>query len=152
MLQEYLHKTQIAVPVIDASLTYAPSDALLHMESLKMLLQETDSAYPAAIHDPNEYLLESHALLVQHITGLLQDNSMYPVALTYLSPYPSSFPAYLLSEIPSQGPTSVPTSNHRKYTSDLPSTLPSSFTSNISSEKPTSYPPYAPSKYQRVDS
>ena len=81
MLQESLHKTQIAVPVIDASLTYAPSDALLHMESLKMLLQEAASAYPSDIPHYNEYFFLSCAILVHHITGLLQAHCMSPIAM-----------------------------------------------------------------------
>ena len=109
--------------VVSDSLTYAPAATLLDLESLNMLLQVSDSAYPADIPDSNDYLLESHAILVQHIMGLLQDHSMPPVALPYLSPYPSSFPTSLQSDIPSKGPTSVPTSTHRNSTSDLPSTL-----------------------------
>ena len=73
MFQTVLHKTQMVFTVIAVGLNYAPADTLLHTESLKMLLQEADSAYPSDIPYSNEYLLESHALLVHQITGLLQD-------------------------------------------------------------------------------
>ena len=62
----------MAFPIISGSLYFAPAAAPLDLGSLNILLQETDSAYPAEIPDSNEHLLESHALLVYHITGLLQ--------------------------------------------------------------------------------
>ena len=82
--------------------------------------------------------MESHEILVQN--------------MPYLSPNTSSFTKPLLSEIISQGLTSVPTSTYRKSTSDLNSTLISSFPSKISSEKPISDPPYDTSVYQSTES
>ena len=51
MFQKYLHKAQMAFPVVSARLTYAPVTLLLHLESLKMLLQEANSVYPNYIPD-----------------------------------------------------------------------------------------------------
>ena len=46
-----------------------------------MILQEAASTYCAEITASNEYLIKYHALLVQKITGLLQDHSISPVAM-----------------------------------------------------------------------
>ena len=51
MFQKYLHKAQMAFPVVSSRLTYAPVAVLLHLESLEMLLQEANSAYPNEIPD-----------------------------------------------------------------------------------------------------
>ena len=57
MLQKALHKAQLASTNVSDIHNYPPTAALLHLESLKMLLQEADSAYPADITDTNEYCL-----------------------------------------------------------------------------------------------
>ena len=106
MFYKDLHKEQMDFTVITASLTYATEVSLLHLESLKMIIQDAESTYPTNIPDSNEHLMESNVLLVQHITVLLQDHSMFPVALPYISPDPYSFPTSLPSEITSQGPNS----------------------------------------------
>ena len=115
-----------------------------------MIMQETDSAYPTDIPALNEYLIESHVQLVQHITGLLQDHSMHPVAMDYLSPDPYSFPISFPTDIPSQGPNLVPTSTQKSSTSDLPLIFSSSFPLNISSETPISGSPYDTIEYQHA--
>ena len=66
----------MAFPVVSTRLTYAPAAALIHLESLKMLLQDDASAYPADTPDYKEYLLDSNAILLQHITGLIKYHSM----------------------------------------------------------------------------
>ena len=76
---------------------------------------------------------------------------MPPIALAYLSPDPSSFPTYLSSEIPLQGPTSVTNSTHSNSKSGLPSTLPYSFPSNVSSYKPISDTPSDLIEYKNVE-
>ena len=74
----------MAFPIVTSSPMYTPKDALIHMDSLKMLLQEYASAYPSDIIDSNYYLLEYHALLYHHIMILLQDHSMSPANLPYI--------------------------------------------------------------------
>ena len=152
MLQKYLHKAQIAVPIVSKIITHAPAAALLHLESLKMIIQEAVSKYTTDVSDYNEYLMQYHAILDQHITGLLKDHYMNPVDLPYLSPNPSSFPTSLPSDIPEQSPTSVPTSTHMNCISELTSILPYPFPSKISSDKPISHPTSFPSEYKSDDS
>ena len=86
MFHKSFQQAQMALPVVAFSLSYAPEAALLQLKSLKMLLQYVASIYPTDIPAPNEYVLEYHAEMVQHITGLLQEQSMLPVTLTYLTP------------------------------------------------------------------
>ena len=54
MFQNSLHNDQTDFPIVTANHTYEPAAALLHMESLNMLLQEAASAYPTDIPDYNE--------------------------------------------------------------------------------------------------
>ena len=102
----------MAFPVISDSLFYAHEAALLQLESLQMLLQDSASAYTTDKPDSNEYLLEFHVQLVHHITGFLQDQSKSPVALKNISPDTSIFKKSSPADIPTQGPTSVPNSDH----------------------------------------
>ena len=57
MFQKSLQKAQMAFLVVSASLYYATKAALLQLDSLKMLLQESDYAYPDIIPDSNDHLL-----------------------------------------------------------------------------------------------
>ena len=72
-------KDQTDPPVLSSILSYVPEASLLQLDSLKMLLQ--DAAYPADIPASNEYLLEYNMKLIKHITGLLHDHCMFPIAL-----------------------------------------------------------------------
>ena len=54
MFQTALYKAQMAFTVIAYRLTYAPAASLLKLESLKILIQEDDSAYPSCIPDYNK--------------------------------------------------------------------------------------------------
>ena len=54
MLQKSLHKYQMNFPVVTTKPTYEPESKLLHLESLKMLLQEASTAYTSEIPDSNE--------------------------------------------------------------------------------------------------
>ena len=120
MFHKSLQKAQMDFPVVTASLTYVPAAAILFLKSLNMITQEAPSAYTADIPDPNEYLLESHDLMVQNTTRLFLYHYMSPVSLAYLSPNTSRFPTPLPSDIQTQGPTSVTTYTHMNSTSDLP--------------------------------
>ena len=47
MFQKSLKKTQIYFPIVAVIIFNAPESALLHLDSLKMILQDYDSVYPA---------------------------------------------------------------------------------------------------------
>ena len=98
MFQKSLQNPEMDLPIVTASLSYAPEAALFQLDALKMLLHYAASVYLVYITALKEYLLESHAQLVHHITGLLQDHSISPVDLPYLSFDPSSFSTFLPSE------------------------------------------------------
>ena len=91
MFHKSPQKYQMALPVVTNSLSYYPEDAILKIDSLKILLQFVDSSYLTDILYSNDYLIDSHTLLVQNITGLLQDHYISPVDLNFISPDPSSF-------------------------------------------------------------
>ena len=103
------------LPTVSETISYVPEAALLQLESLKMFIKDYACAYPTDIPATNEYLLEYHAELVQHITVLLKDHYTLPVDLPHLSLDTSSFTTSLPSEIPSKGPNSVPFSTHKNY-------------------------------------
>ena len=65
----------MAFTVITDILSYAPEDALPQIESMKMLLHDSDSTYHVEELALNGYLLWSHAQLVQNIMGLLHDQT-----------------------------------------------------------------------------
>ena len=104
MLQKSPQKDQSTLPVFAYRISYSPESALLQLESLKNIIQDSASAYVADIPALNEYLLEYHVQLIQNITWILQYHCMYYIAMTYISPDPSSFPTPLTYDIPSKGP------------------------------------------------
>ena len=57
MFQKSTQKAQADLPIITASLSYASEAALLQLESLKTLLQDSASAYPSYIPASNKYIL-----------------------------------------------------------------------------------------------
>ena len=72
------------LPVVTSSLSYEPETALFQLDSLKMRLQVASYAYLSNIHYSNDFLKDSHSLLVHYITGIFKDHSVHPIALTYL--------------------------------------------------------------------
>ena len=100
MFLKSLQKAQMSPPVVANSLFYAPEDALLQLESLKILLYDSAYTYPINTLGSNEYLKESHAKLFRHITGLLQDHYISTVDLPHISPNISSYPTFFSSDIP----------------------------------------------------
>ena len=84
MFQNTIHKAKMSFSIINSCLTYDPVATILQPKSLNMVIQEIVSAYPSEILDLNDYLLEYHTQLVQHITCVLQDHFIPPGALSYI--------------------------------------------------------------------
>ena len=71
--------------IIPSSLSYETESALLQLESLKIILQDSAPDCTKDTPDLKNYLLELHTQLVYKITGLLQDQYMSQVDLDNLS-------------------------------------------------------------------